>query len=278
VAESRLQLHQLSDDRLEQALRELGRELALPDAAGLPERVTARVAVLPAPSAEPWWRRLFPAGRVTRRALVLALALLIVLAAIAGAVRLGLPGIGIELTPSSTASPLATPRATPTRAPSNAPPGSATGLGTPATPAAAAAALGHALPVVPAPFGPPDAVFVDEENVVNLVWGPGRGRPAADDDRVSLLLTAVRADIEEDYLKKVTDGGADVEVVSVNGRRSFWVRGAHDLFVLGPDQRPIHVRVAGDTLLWTDGVLTYRLESRLGRQASIALAETIGSS
>jgi hypothetical protein len=278
VAESRLQLHQLSDDGLEQALRELGRELAVPAAAELPERVTARVAALPAPSAEPWWRRPFPTGRVTRRALVLALALLIVLAAIAGAVRLGLPGIGIELRPSSTASPLATPRATPTRAPSNAPPGSATGLGTPATPAAAAAALGHALPVVPAPFGRPDAVFVDEESVVNQVWGPGAGRPAADDDRVSLLLTAVRADIEEDYLKKISDGGAVVEVVSVNGRRSFWVRGAHDLFVLGPDQQPIHVRVAGDVLLWTDGVLTYRLESRLGRQASVALAETIGSS
>ena len=294
MAEARARLSQLPDDLLEAALREFGRELHVPSADDLPARVTARIADLPAPvtariadlpapAREPWWRRLGLPARPARRALILALALIIALAAIAGAVGLGLPGIRIELGPRSTSSPIgsasASASATPTFAPSGGSPGAASGLGTPTSPTEAATTLGRPLPVVSAPYGPPDATYVDPtgRHVVNLVWGPGPGRPEPTTDGVSLLLTVVPADIKVDLMKKIADG-ARIEDASVSGKIAYWISGAHELYLLGPNGEVIDVRVAGDVLLWSDGGLTYRLESKLGKQRSVELAESINAS
>ena len=35
------------------------------------------------------------------------------------------------------------------------------------------------------------------------------------------------------------------------------------------------LRLAGNTLIWTDGPFTYRLESALGRDQAITIAETV---
>jgi hypothetical protein len=275
VAEPRtMPLHREPDDVLAGELRALGSGLDVPAADDLPARVRERIAGLPAPAREPWWRTLLPT-RPARRALVLALALVIALAAIAGAINLGLPGLQIILGPGSTA----TLAPTPTPPPSGDPPGSAMGLGRAVTEDEAAVALQRPLPVIDDPaYGPPDAIYVqgDRDRIVTQVWGPGAGRPLANSHGVSMILTAIPARLDVDLVKKLVDGGVDVEFLRVVGVDGFWIEGAHEVFVNAPGPDEVaDLRVAGDVLLWSKGGLTYRLESALGRNASMTLAERV---
>ena len=57
-----------------------------------------------------------------------------------------------------------------------------------------------------------------------------------------------------------------------------WLGGEPHLFLyLGPtrDIEEEELRLAGNTLIWTVGPHTYRLESALDRDAAIAVAETV---
>jgi hypothetical protein len=276
VAEPRtLALHRLPDDLLVDELRMLGTAIVIPAADDLPARVRERIATAPAPDRRPWWRSLGLPARPARRALVLALALIIAIAAIAGAVSLGLPGLRIILGPTSTA----TLPATPTPPPTSQPPGSAMGLGRLVTPTEAADLLGQALPRIDDPvYGPPDAIYVQgtDDRIVSQVWGRGDGRPVANSHGVTIILTSLPAIVDVDLIKKLATGGADVEFVTVVGTGGYWIEGAHEVLVVGPDGvRIISLRVAGDVLLWSGGGLTHRLESSLGRDASIALAGSV---
>jgi hypothetical protein len=268
-------VHRLADDLLADELRALGGVLAVPPTDAMPERVRDRISALPAPVSQPWWRALRLPARPARRALVLALALAIALAAIAGAINLGLPGIRMILTPGSSA----TPAPTPTPPPTGQPPGSAMGLGRLVTAEEAVGIFGRALPVIDDPaYGPPDAIYVqgDDDRLVTQVWGPAAGRPLANSHGVSMILSAIPATQEVDLVKKLIDGGVEVQFLRVAGSDGYWIEGAHEVLVTGP--RPndvVSVRVSGDVLLWTKDRTTYRLESTLGRDASIALAERV---
>jgi hypothetical protein len=268
-------LHLLPDAELVDELLGLAAALDVPAAAELPARVRERIAAAPVPAREPWWRSLRLPVRPVRRALVLALALIIAIAAIAGAVGLGLPGLRIILGPSSTA----TLQPTPTPPPTGEPPGSAMGLGRPVSPPDAVQRFGRALPAIDDPaYGSPDAIYVEgrDESVVTQVWGPGPGRPLANSHGVAMILTAIPADVEVDLVKKLISGGVEVEFLPVVGTSGFWIEGAHEVLVAGPGSNEVlSLRVAGDVLLWSKDGVTYRLESSLGRDASVALAEAV---
>jgi len=273
VAEDRsMTLSSLSDEALGVVLRGLGADLVVRAAPTLTEDVRRRISAAPVPARAPWWRPTL-APRTVRRALVVALALVLLIAALAGAARLGLPGVSIVVGPSSATLP-----PTPSPAPSDAPPGAAAGLGTAATDAEAVAQLGRPLPVLPAPYGPPDAIYVDTlgRGIVNQVWGAAPGRPLADGQGVSMVLSTIRATTDIDFIKKLSNGGATVTYTRVDGNDAFWIEGAHEVLVLAENGREVFdIRVAGDVLLWSEDGLTYRLESALGQQASIELAETM---
>ena len=66
--------------------------------------------------------------------------------------------------------------------------------------------------------------------------------------------------------------------MTVDGRSGYWIADwPHSVVVDPPANKPggMTARLAGNTLLWTVGDVTYRLESALDRDAAIALAETI---
>ena len=107
------------------------------------------------------------------------------------------------------------------------------------------------------------------------IVGPASRRPQ--EPGVGLVLTAFRGAVDDGWFTKVLGAGTTAERVRVGGQPGYWVSGdPHFFFYEGPNG-PVQEsrRWVGDVLLWADGPITYRLETSLGRDAAIAIAETL---
>jgi hypothetical protein len=277
-----------TDVELEATLRDLGSAIEWPIATpaegpDLAARVAARIAAGPDVRPRPaWWA--WPTARDERGrtprlrlALILALvALLIAAVAVIGTVGFGWDGFRIVFGQAPIASPTPQASAGATTSPPG-PPGSAIGLGLPSTLAELDTAI-EFRPLLPAAdrLGPPDAVYVSGGRL-SLVWAPRPDLPADLNAGVGLLVTEIPGSIHGDWIKKIISGGTRVQDVTVAGQRGFWIEGdPHFFMVVAPDGAPVtdSRRAVGDTLVWQTGGLTIRIESGLGRDATLALAET----
>jgi hypothetical protein len=285
-----VRLSQRPDGDLEAALRALAPVVAWPsageahDGRDLAAAVRARIEAAPAPRpATPptgagswsWWR---PMWRPARRALVFALVALLALAAIAGAIGLGLPGLRLFIGDEPTVSP--PPTVDPSGIPAAGPPGIAMGLGEQVALADLDARAGFhvALPQDPA-LGPPDVAYVDEDRggQVSLVWAASADLPATREPGVGLLLSQFEGAVEQGFFTKAIDGDTSVDPVLVGGDRGYWLSGDPHMFFWDGPRGPAHEerRWVGDALLWSDGTVTFRLETTLGRDEAIRLAGTM---
>ena len=90
-------------------------------------------------------------------------------------------------------------------------------------------------------------------------------------------MTEFRGSVDPSFFGKVVGSDTTVESVLVGGQPGYWLSGApHFFFYSGPggvvqDER----RWVGDALLWSNGPITYRIESALGRDATIRVAESL---
>jgi len=289
VAEQRRAIAAMDDAALAGALGDLAAAIAYPSAASGASDIAAivRQRLITGPQARQasgiggWIGR-----RPVRRSVLVAIAAILVLAAIAGAVGLGLPGIRIVFGGPTPSAPTATPSHSPTPTPSagstapaaSHPAGSTMGLGTAVSldDAARIGGLDLVLPPDPA-IGPPDAVYTLADRVA-LVWSERPGLPADPDYGVGLLLSEFRGHVDDGYYQKTLDSSARVTPVTVNGHSGYWISGApHFFYYVDPSGKVVDDshRIAGDTLIWADGDVTYRLESQLPLEAAIRLAESL---
>ena len=289
----------MTDADLEIALRDLSRSLAVPagtDGTGaLDPARRARIRIEQASATRPtsplpgWisrgrdWLR---GGRL-RRGLVLALVAVIVVAAIAGAIGLGLPGIRIVTAPSASAGATgAAPSGSPTAGASGpsasptvaGPPGSGMGLGDPIAVADASTAAGIPLrlPTAAGVGAPVSAWTLDGR--LSLVWATNRALPSTREPGIGLILSEFRGSLEPEYFQKIIGPDTTITPVTVDGVTGYWISGApHEIVFVDEHGQPIFDtrRIVGDTLLWARGGVTYRLESGLDRAAAIALAGTL---
>jgi hypothetical protein len=263
---------------LEQALVDLSESLEFPGEDELATRVIARLAE-PASEAEvvPFLRR--PAVRrvvAVAAAAVLIVAIVLAVSPRARRVAADLLGIGgVEIRTSSSAVPGTAPPTFPTTfAPE------ILGLGSAVSPADGAARLGIVAPI-PTGLGPPQATYFGTTAAgpeLTLVWPPGPALPESKIPGVGALITVFRADFNQRYFEKQLDPGATYERVSVNGKPAAWLAGAPHRFLYPTANGGLQeeqLRLAGNTLVWADGPFTYRLESALGRDAAIAVAESV---
>lgn len=117
---------------------------------------------------------------------------------------------------------------------------------------------------VPARLGPPDEVTVaDDGRVVSMSWRDG------------VLLDQFDGRLGPVFSKEV--GATGAEVVRVAGARAFWIGAAHDLTYvdLHGDEVPMTARLAGRSLVWESGGVTFRLE---GEGLHVAEATAIARS
>jgi hypothetical protein len=279
-------LHLRSDADLEAALRGLGAAIdwptsgatgATPDLAAV---VRTRIEAGEAPRPTRWqdaWRSWQPVRRMLVVAVVALLALAI-LAAIAGAAGLGLPGLRISLGPAPV-SPPPTLAPSPSQSPAGVP-GAGMHLGEHVELADLDARAGFPVrwPQDTA-IGPPDAAWIDQDlgGQVTLVWASRPGLPDTLQPGVGLVMSAFRGTVENGFLNKAVAGGTIVQLERVGGDRAFWISGDPHFFYYTAANGQIFDprRWVGDALLWADGPVTYRLESALGRERTIELAESV---
>ena len=290
-------MHRRPDADLEAALRDLGATLPWPAAAAgsdapdvaaiVRSRIEAAAGLPPARRGWSW--------RPARRALVLALVAALAIAAVASAIGFELPGLrllfgGPSLSPPPTLAPTEPPRSTATapsspsaiRSPSPSvparPPGASLGLGDPVELAQLDEMAGFHVrwPHDPA-LGPPDAAYIDRTRAgqVSLVWAARPGLPATVEPGVGLVMTVFDGAIDEGFFTKAINEQTTVELVNVGDVRGYWVNGDPHMYfyetrdgTFVDDRR----RWVADALLWADGDLTYRLESPLGKDATIRLS------
>jgi hypothetical protein len=217
-----------------------------------------------------------PARRLAIAA-VLVLLTLAVLAAIAGAAGLGLPGLRIFLGPAPVSPP---PSVAPSPSTMAGPPGSTLPLGERVDLADLDARAGFDVrwPDDPA-IGPPDAAYIDPAvgGQVSLVWAPKPGLPETFQSGVGLVMTAVRGAVDDGFFTKVVTQGTKVRPVFVDDERAYWLSGAPHFFFYetGSGQIVDPRRWVGDALLWADGPITYRLETSLGPDRAVEIAESV---
>lgn len=129
------------------------------------------------------------------------------------------------------------------------------------------------LPAYPPGLGPPDLVYLQDLDGAALiaVW-----LDPADAARPRLSLHALSSDV---FVRKTIVGDETrlLAEVEVGGAPALWVRGPHLVETGRAGGRDIELRriVAGDTLIWTDGGLTYRLETELPLEEALRVAESL---
>ncbi len=131
----------------------------------------------------------------------------------------------------------------------------------------------------PRSVGDPARAFVGRPaGGVNLAWAPSAERPELGDSGIGLLLTAMPGTTDAGGMSKQATGGTTVELVRVGDDPAYWIAGdPHEVVLTDAEGDVVHdsARLAGNTLVWTDGDVTYRLESALDRDEAVDLASTM---
>ena len=241
---------------LEQELRGLAPFVEFPPTPDVAAGVRRRLA------AEPGSRGAFP----VRRALVLGFALLAVTVGALMAVPqsrsailewLGIRGAKIERVPTTPTAP-----AEPIDL----------GLGDAVSLAEARERVAYDI-VLPRDLGSPDEVYVSEDaegGQVAFVYRDG--------DEISLLVTQFPGILNPDFLQKAAGPETTVQGVVIGREQGYWLAGEpHEFFYVTRDGEPrvATLRLAGNTLLWTRGDLTLRLEGDLTREEALRIAKSM---
>ena len=174
-----------------------------------------------------------------------------------------------EPTPTPTQTP--SPTGTPTAAPPTATPrplSSVLDLGGETTLESARRQVRFAikLPAYPASVGQPNAVFLQElgDQTVTLVWVD-----SAQPRKVTLALQILGPDA---YLEKVKP--RKLQDTRVNGRPALWASGEYLVQSRNGDFN-IRRLITGYVLIWTEGDITYRLETDNPMQEAVKIAESL---
>jgi hypothetical protein len=274
----------LNDAQLAAALADVGTGIAWPEAPDVRSRVLARIEAEPRRGA--WWRAAWSPRYGFAPALVaLAIVLLAVLAVSPGARAtatdiLRLRGIEIFRGPVPTPSP------TPSRSPG--------AVQTPSLPSAGLGALvslddakvraGYPVLVPADPLlGVPDEVYlraVPNSTAVSFVYTTRAGIPISAQAGVAAIVTEFGgAIVNEGFFGKVVDQTTTVEALTINGQPAFWIQGTPHFFYYsygGANQvQQETLRLAGNTLIWTQGPLLMRLEAQVDKATALRIAASL---
>jgi hypothetical protein len=131
----------------------------------------------------------------------------------------------------------------------------------------------------PSAAGDPARAFVGRPaGAVNLAWAPSDELPEIGKSGIGLLVTAMPGTTDAGGMSKLATRGTTVQLVRVGDNPAYWIAGEpHEVAITDAEGHAVRdsSRLAGNTLLWTEGDVTYRLESVLDRDEAVDLASTL---
>lgn len=262
----------MTEQELDAALAEVGERLAYPRPTRLADAVRAR---LREPHARPWWdvlrspRYAFAPILATVAVLALVIVLAVPGARAAATVFLHAWGIDIFQGPA-----IATPAVSPS-------PRAGLGSITTLDDARRRADFTVRVPTDPR-LGTPEEVYRDRADAtgarqrISLVYGQRAGIQMSHEPGVSVLVVEFRGTFDETLIGgKGVGPDTKIESLSVNGGRGLWLEGAPHLFFYRDASGQIlteTLRLAGNTLIWEQDGVTFRLEAQVSRDEALAIA------
>lgn len=257
----------LDDHELERTLSDIGARLDLPKHDLWPA-VRSRIAER---SAAPWWSRLTLERRslapVAATLAVILVAALLLTPQVADALGnlLSVTGVQVYRVPQ-------TPTAIAT-APALALPGRRV-----ATIAEASGSVGFAVRA-PAALGEPSAIYVETAPArVTMVYASVKGIAPSPQAGVSAIVVEFKGTLETQIMAKAIGPGTTLDAVPLGTGVGYYLAGQpHQFFFRDPagNIQPETLRLAGNTLLWEEGGVTYRLEAQVDRDEAIRIASTL---
>jgi hypothetical protein len=245
---------------LEPMLVELRADLVLPPTPAMAPGVVARLraerlqrARPPFPGIALWTRP---------RRIAVAFAALLAIAAVAAAGRVVVGAIEIRH-----------PGVRPTTSP---PP--EIDLGRPLTPTEASDRAGFSV-ALPASLGAPEAAYVvgteyeAGSSIVALVWRPTPTLPRIEGTPWGAILIEFSG--QDAGAVKDVYATPGYEHVDVNGMPGVWIDTPHTLTLFTRGGREAQFEVRGNVLVWVTSGTTFRLETALGRGATMAIARDL---
>jgi hypothetical protein len=120
---------------------------------------------------------------------------------------------------------------------------------------------------LPADLGEPDRVFVQEaaEAMVILVW--------TDEENPQQVEMSLHLIPQYSWVIKKANFET-VELTTVHGEQAAWTTGPYPLIMNNRDIQYTRL-IEGHVLIWTEGDLTYRLETDLSMEEAIKIAESL---
>lgn len=259
----------MDDRELERTLAEIGGRFEDPRRDMWPA-VRARIAER---RAMPWWSRLGLDGR-TLAPVAATLAVILVAAflltpglAARAAEAIGLPGAQIFRVP-------ATPSTMPTTG------AFVTFTGQRVASLAEATRIAGFQVREPAALGRPDEIYVESAPVrVTLVYRSRQGLPVTALPGISALVVQFKGTLDAPVLGKAIGPDTTLEAVPLSsGDAAYWLAGQpHQFFYrdTAGNMQPESLRLAGNTLLWEAGGVTYRLEAQVSKAEAVRIASTL---
>ncbi len=128
---------------------------------------------------------------------------------------------------------------------------------------------------VPVLAGEPDGVYLSGGQV-NRVWQGGESLPAAGDTGVGLLYSQFQDQSGGESFVKGVGGDTKVVAVEVAGSSGLWIEGPHVITTEDESGRRIEeTRLAGNVLMWERDGVTHRIETAVGLEETLRLAESV---
>ena len=131
----------------------------------------------------------------------------------------------------------------------------------------------------PTALGAADEIYVELAPVrVTLVYRARQGMPVTALPGISALIVEFKGSLDAPILGKAVGPGTILEAVPLStGTAAYWLAGQpHQFFYKDSTGsiQPDTLRLAGNTLLWDTGGVTYRLEAQVSREEAVRIASS----
>jgi hypothetical protein len=133
---------------------------------------------------------------------------------------------------------------------------------------------------LPAGLPTPAEIYLRRDGAAVVVTVAYRAAPHLSptaDTGFALILTEI-AHAGHPLFEKMLAPGAREVAVTASGHRGEFINGPQQIITFGNTQPQMHevaARASADTIIWTDGATTYRLEGDFGQHAAVTLAASV---